>query len=65
MLKKENCNSCFILYLVCMVNIPYQPHNSRPSALFEQHGRVMVRGVWIGVLTPEKHTDHRTQQMGT
>ena len=25
----------------------------------------MVRGVWIGILTPEKHTDHRTQQMGT
>ena len=24
----------------------------------------MVRGVWIGILTPEKHTDHRTQQMG-
>ena len=23
----------------------------------------MVRGVWIGVLTPKKHTDHRTQQM--
>ena len=25
----------------------------------------MVRDVWIGVLTPEKHTDHRTQQMST
>ena len=25
----------------------------------------MVRGVWISVYAPKKHTDHRTQQMGT